>query len=264
MWRSLKKVTVAGLCTVGVIGLSAGNRHLSAQSKRGHQPGFAVVSIKPMPPGVRGHGLIFSPGGYRGVASLDRLVTLAYELYDSRRLRGAVGWMRSDHFQVETRTSHPTSRPEQDLMLRTVLTDRFGLKFRWESSTVPGFSLVVAKGGPKLKRASPGAPSGIYKSSDSAYGDKGGGIGDLVWWLGLLTGGKPVLDQTGLKGRYEIELHFVPSSDPSSNGPKERAVPVLGPTLFSALRNQLGLELEPTKVPMRDFVILSAHEPTPN
>jgi len=82
----------------------------------------------------------------------------------------------------------------------------------------------------------------------------------LVWWLENLTG-EPVLDQTGLTGKYRIAVK-IPRPPPGST--VAHGAPIDDQSLFSAITDQLGLELRPARVLVQEFVILSARQPAPN
>jgi uncharacterized protein (TIGR03435 family) len=124
-------------------------------------------------------------------------------------------------------------------MLQALLADRFRLAFHNETT------LLVGKNGPKLKKAKDDEQAGITRSSESDFH-----VAFQRWPLtGLantLSGvlGRPVRDQTGLAGTYDFELEW--STDPSIHS---------GPSIFTAVEEQLGLRLEPGKGPVEIMVI---------
>ena len=128
-------------------------------------------------------------------------------------------------------------------LLQHLLQQRFHLAAHWESRTVPGYELVVAKGGAKLQPAKEGVhpygqilPDGIQAS--------GYGLDSLAAILHSPTG-RPVVNKTGITGTYDIKLDYAPRNDPNSTLPD----------LFTAIQEQLGLKLVSQKVPAQILVI---------
>jgi uncharacterized protein (TIGR03435 family) len=127
--------------------------------------------------------------------------------------------------------------------LRQLLEQRFKLAVHREPKEVPGYALVAAKGGPKLH---PGA--GASASGGIIYP---GGIRGPKWTMASFAAalsspvGRPVIDQTGIQGDYEIEVAYARDGDTDS--------PL--PSVFTALQEQLGLKLEPRRVPIEILVI---------
>jgi uncharacterized protein (TIGR03435 family) len=160
-------------------------------------------------------------------------------------------------------------------MFQSFLRDRFQLKVHREPKELPVLALVVAKGGPKLQQARAGDtyPDGI-KGPD---GKPAGHAGMMMWGPGRLTGqgipvanlvppltqqlGRIVQDKTGLTGMYDIELHWTaddaaPDSRSASDSP--------GPSIFTAMQEQLGLKLESQKAPVEVLLIDHVEQPPPN
>jgi uncharacterized protein (TIGR03435 family) len=238
-------------------------------------PAFEVASVRPGTPGVNGvrggcHGIdsIYGPSELappplgRCVITdgrLSHLISIAYKLNAIGLIKGAPDWVMGgdERFTVQAKADDPTKATEAQLlqMLQTLLEDRFRLKFHRENRDMPGFALVVAKSGPKLQSARgdrsgmdfgpsgkprPGEPTTITGHKYS-----------MPMLAQLLTqiGPGPVTDETGVQGEYEIKLSWDETA---------------GPSLFTALQEQLGLRLEPRKVPVSFFVIESAERPHEN
>ena len=261
---------------------------------------FDVVSVKPCAPGAtsgtRG-------GGSGGGASLGSftitcqtvtyLIDLAYVYYSGKPptdpinawvrksvrdwIRGAPSWAESERFTIEARTSGPTERDVMyGPMLRAVLEERFRLKTHVAIEDVAMWGLTVAKGGPKFKPSAPGDcvaldpktpptremflahPDRPFcgkrfrfpgpKSSNWTFG--GQTLQALAESLSDDLDAR-VIDQTGLSGEFTMALNY---GDDDSGGP----------TLFSAVKDQLGLELVTTKGPRGTIVVDSVERPTPN
>jgi uncharacterized protein (TIGR03435 family) len=222
-----------------------------------------VISVKP------NHSL--NPSGSIG-SSMDSLriqnMTLisvfltAFGLKSEDQIVGLPGWVNSDNFDiqakmdVETASAFKQMRPEEHIrqwnsFLREVLENRFGLKFHLEEQERPVYNLVVTKQGLKIKESSSDA-NGSYYSGPDRFSASKCQMSSLVF---SLTGSldRVVIDKTGLTGRYDIDLTWSPDSEPNS-----------GPSIFTALQEQLGLKLEPAKAPVDMIVIDHIERPSEN
>ncbi|HXE06643.1 MAG TPA: TIGR03435 family protein [Acidobacteriaceae bacterium] len=232
---------------------------------------FDVISVKPMGPG----SCSLDGGGIRPLADgisascvpLAFVVESAYRLLDQDRIVDLPKWAQSESlmYSFEARVSGEDarayamlSREDQVRMLQQVLTDRFQMKAHMETREVAAFDLVIAKGGPKLKEPAAGEPS------QSAF--FGAGNGDIKWANAPLTNlkfllgdevGKPVMDKTGLTGKYDFRLEFTPAARAATDDSGR-------PSVFTALEEQLGLKLVPAKEPVEVLVIDSIEQPAAN
>ena len=157
--------------------------------------------------------------------------------------------LESERFDV-TASFAPHSTSEQlGTMLQKLLADRFGLKFRRESKELPAFALTVAKGGPKFKTAA--ADGGVSTNSSGGRWRMTAKI-TMRRLAELLTepAGRPVLDQTGLSGSFDLTLDW----SANETGPEKDAPP----SLFTALQEQLGLKLDSVRAPVESIVVDSA------
>jgi uncharacterized protein (TIGR03435 family) len=171
-------------------------------------------------------------------------------------------------------------------MLKALLAERFKVMVHSESKELPVYELVVAKNGSKLHVATPGDtyPDGIKGGNGKGLGgdllvgfgtgkvtgqgvDMGSFVHGLEWWLK-----RPVVDKTGLTGRYDFTFHFArdmtqarPGAGESADGGALGGVPETGePSLFTALQEQLGLKLEAKKDPLAVIVIDRVERPSGN
>ncbi|HLH30168.1 MAG TPA: TIGR03435 family protein, partial [Terriglobia bacterium] len=129
-----------------------------------------------------------------------------------------------------------------------------------ETRETQGYLLIPAKDGTKLKNAPKDeAASAMQTRSSASY--RNFGVGQLVLFLSTIVG-RPVIDGTGLTGRYDIELKWTPSEleAPRSDSTDSQS----GPSLFTALQEQLGLRLESSKVPAEYLIVDHAEMPTSN
>jgi uncharacterized protein (TIGR03435 family) len=140
-------------------------------------------------------------------------------------------------------------------MMQAMLADRFRLEFHRETKTRPEYALVVAKGGPKLQAA---AEDEHLSSSQGDRLLKGSAlpVSTLASML-ISVVGAPVLDQTGLTGKYDVDLKFAPLLETAVEDENL-------PDIFAALQDKLGLKLEAIKGPVEVLVIDRAEMPTAN
>jgi uncharacterized protein (TIGR03435 family) len=233
---------------------------------------FEVASIKPSQgaPG-QGGGIKALPGGQEYTARnvpVKLIISLMYKV-PMRQISGGPGWIETDLWDIEAKADHSYNLDDLHTMFQNLLTDEFKLKFHKEIKDGPVYALSVDKGGPKMK---------VNESTQDFKIPIGGGpdgtvIGTRVpmqyfaWWLGqavLQRDGRPVIDKTELTGNYDFTLAFAPDLPP--NVPRENLPPGLldRPTIFDALRQQLGLKLEAQKGPVPYYVIDQAEKPAVN
>jgi uncharacterized protein (TIGR03435 family) len=224
---------------------------------------FEVVSIKPHPQPVNVSSNMLKGATYRGMAIT--LVDLIQDAYDLKhgQVSGGPGWATSDRFDVEAKADGEEelgwdrARP----MLQAMLADRFKLKVRREMKEVAAYDLVIAKGGPKFKENTdpevkhPGFSMYVDASAAHFKATKGQ-LSGLVLQLPFSVG-RPVVDKTELGGGYDFKLDWAPDNSPAANDGSVA-------TLFTALQEQLGLKLEPSKTTQEMLTIESAEKPSGN
>jgi uncharacterized protein (TIGR03435 family) len=222
---------------------------------------FEAVALKQAPKGARAVArLNIAPGRLSApAASLRYLITEAFGLAGFQ-VADVSGWMESDLYTIIASTGHAADVQESRVMLRGLLESRFRLKTHREVRQTPVFALVVDRGGPKLTPSSDGqAPVGSQPSDAEVILPIGSTISDLVKHLNTRSGplavGRPVIDQTGLDGRYIIRLTFQVAVD------REAGAGTYSIDYPSALRKELGLRLDPVNAPVEFLVIESAQKP---
>jgi uncharacterized protein (TIGR03435 family) len=259
---------------------------------------FEVATIKPCPPGYL-HRSMYLPGGTAenfgaGMATVESLIGFAYgidfslamgpgNLYMPHppELIGAPEWVSTDRYDLAAKADAatvaawsklPEKQQDEELksMMRALLAERFHLTMGHERREMPVWALVVAKGGPKLKTTA-GLPADVNEPGDEGYDESKplkfrlqGGAGLIQGWdiaIDALTSelwlrereldGRKILDRTGLTGAYDMTLKWDPTD-------------TTGPSLFTAIQEQLGLKLESTKAPMDVLVIDHIDRPSAN
>ena len=255
---------------------------------------YEVASIKPEKSGSMMFRVLNTPDGFSAVSTVQMIIRVAYGIEDNQ-ISGAPGWVGSEKYDVEAKMDQVTAEklkklreaqtePARQHMLQTLLADRFKLTVHRETKELPIYSLVVAKGGSKLHEAKPGDtyPNGI-KGFDGRPAPPGAhlmrmgrgeltaqGIGmEQVAHLLTQQTGRTVVDNTGLKGNYDFALHWTPDqSTPTLNGPgggpDSSTSSESGPSIFTAIQEQLGLKLESQKGPVEILVIDHVEKPSEN
>jgi uncharacterized protein (TIGR03435 family) len=239
---------------------------------------FEVASIKPSPPGrtVDQGGLRteFSARGFRAVnLGVKDLIVAAYRR-DYSQVSGGPKWIdpnmltTDDRYNIEAKAAGEASEDQIRQMLQTLLMDRFKLAAHGESVTQTVYDLVVAKRSPRLQEVK------VEQYVSKARTGGGRVIADQLTMRDLathLTGQvrTPVADKTGLTGVYKFSLEWTPESlrvpgigAPPANG--EPGIDANGPSLFTALQEQLGLKLEPAKGTVEVLVIDHVERPSEN
>jgi len=242
-------------------------------------PSFEVASVKAVPPSEQ-----VRPGGMQGVdrpgqfiathTSLRNLILTAYDVapYQSDLVSG----LPPDRnlYDIEAKVPAGTNRERFRAMLQNLLAERFGVVVHWVEKEVPGYDLVVAKGGPKLQEAEkrpadapqgdtpplrrsaggwpvlpPGIPNiglfGAYGNPITHLAAKMQTVADLIHEVQLLMD-RPLIDKTGLTGTYDFTLDFAAPGNAAYPPPPSESSDVASepaPDMFAALERQLGLKL---------------------
>lgn len=239
--------------------------------------GFEVATIRPSPPGTLGRYTRMQ-GGHQFVAkncSIKFLVGAAYDL-NPRMISGGPAWTESDHYDILAVTpgEKQPSVAQQMIMLQGLLADRMKLNFHREVKEMPIYSLSVARTGSKLK-ASAAPPEDQPNVLSTVFPAASGGIDHVLMpahnatmtvFVSVLQRGildRPVVDNTGLTGRYDFDLEWAPD-ETQFGGELSPGVPDHAePDLFAAL-DQLGLRLEKTRGPVQALVIDHVERPSAN
>jgi uncharacterized protein (TIGR03435 family) len=255
---------------------------------------FEAASVRPAPIRVdRGKVVSGGPGTpdpgqivYTGL-SLRALIFMAYNVRPYQLT--APSWMSEDSFDIVAKVPPGANRQDVATMLRNLLTDRFRLKVRREERPTSAYALTVAAGGPKMRAYPLELPDGFVEKAPPHYGlDQDGmftipeGFANSIMMtrngatriavarqpLGNLCDllsralQRPVVDQTGLTGRFDAVLTFAADTAVPASGPgvESGGSPSYGASVFGALQSQLGLKLEPKRLPVEFLVVESAEK----
>jgi uncharacterized protein (TIGR03435 family) len=240
-------------------------------------PAFDFASIRQNVDPKSGWRMQFTADGVSAVdVTMQYALEEAYGLYDLRRWSSGPDWLNRRRFNIEARfdpAEHKNLTLEQRrAMLQQMLADRCKLVVHHEPKEFPLYAMVIAKNGPKLSETKSERMNSqnLYRSSCLITGTSRtnhlemqgcttGEFASILTDQARLDLNRNVIDQTGLSGRYDIVLHWTPE-DPAL---AERLNPD-GPPIFTALKEQLGLSLRPTKGMLDTIVVDHIEMPSEN
>ena len=285
-------LTVAGMAAIAgpiAFGLmhAPQSRAQSPAADSTPRPSFDVVSIKPNHGGSGLFRINAEPGRFvADGATVKFLLQFAYHVNDAQ-IFGAPSWIDSEHYSMDAKLDDSAIDAQRKLgrdeggeqlrlMVQSLLADRFKLTLHHETKELPIYTLVVAKNGPKLQASAdapedsaPPGPPGPPGGPQARHSFRMNGSGNLIVisqnldrFADLLSHqlGRPVVNNTGLTGNYDFTLKWTPDQGRGQmpGGPSENAPPppdASGPSIFTALQEQLGLKLESQKGPVDTLVI---------
>jgi uncharacterized protein (TIGR03435 family) len=220
---------------------------------------FDVISIRRNLNGGQNTGINLLAGGRISVTNttLKTLIRNAYGIL-SFQLAGETGWIDSEYYDVEAKTGVAESLSQEQLkpLLQSLLADRFHLKVHWETREENVYALVVDKSGPRMSENSEGKePSMNTQKNNGRVRMKGIGVPMAILAANLGNQlGRIVVDKTGLPGAWDFQGAWEIEPAPDS----------AAPSIFTGVREQLGLRLVGQKGPVQMLVIDQAERPSGN
>jgi len=285
-WRARSLCFGNGLMLVAAV---AGAAVFGQTQQLVARPEFEVASIRPHASGDN-KAFVQALQGRLVMQnfSLKQLILFAYDV-PSNQVSGVQGWMDSIRYDIQATTdSKMTVKQVEGPMLQTLLEERFQLKMHRETMERPVYELTVDKGGVKMQPSKegsctsyfmdspppvpePNAPRPVYCDFPHLAGDgtnwtlEGAGVsvGKLVITLARSGLDRPVVDKTGLSGGFDLHLKWAAEPPPGNPEPGTMDDPA-GLSIFTALKEQLGLRLESTKGPVDVLVIDHVEKPSEN
>jgi uncharacterized protein (TIGR03435 family) len=225
---------------------------------------FEVVAIHPSRADSMNTQIQMQPGGRLIIvnATLRTLIRNAYGVLPFQII-GEPKWSEIDHFDINAKNSSGQEMTQESArpLMQNLLADRFHLKAHWETREEAVFALVVEKDGPKFQPHADSLQHGMNSSRQPGKVNMRGADVTMTQLADELAFRlqRFVIDQTGLAGHYDFILHWNP--DPVIDGASANESE---PSLGTALHEQLGLKLNPTKGPVKVLVIDAAEKPTEN
>jgi uncharacterized protein (TIGR03435 family) len=287
----MRLTTVAVFVTLTGIAIAQGN-----SPGRGNVPApkFDVASIKPVAPGSRMITSRSLPGGAVDLhnVTVEELIVNAWHIFPYQIL-GAPAWIRTAAYDISAKPETAVKPGEVNLMLQALLKDRFELAMHHETRNLPIYALVIARkdgtlgpslveskeggcavripGNPPPPRPDPAKPAtrwcGLLMMRPRKLSGAAVPIVALAEQFSLRLG-RTVMDMTGLKGNYDIDLEWTADEGafPFLEGSSDPVAPPdpQGQTILTALKEQLGLKIESRKASVEVIVIDHVERPTAN
>ena len=297
---TLTVMVVGALMAPRLLAQSSAQSPTGQSAPTGDRPAFDVVSIKANKSGagmINVGGSLAQPGGlYRATnVPLRLLITFSYKL-NPHLLIEAPEWdhLLSERFDIEAWADGNPGMDDKLLMIQSLLADRFKLVMHKEKRQMPFYALVASKpgkvgpkltahsddlkcldmGGPPPAFPAPGAPLPAFCGGFIVYVKPGdahatGNNVTMDMLVSQLSGfvDRPILDHTGLSGKFDVDLEFIPLQGPGALAAGSNAASTdasAPPELFTAIQEQLGLKLEPQNGPVDVLVIDHVEEPSEN
>jgi len=222
---------------------------------------FDAATVKPNNSGSSSSGTESTNGLLRITnQTLLRMIQYAYNLHDFQ-ISGGPAWVRSDRYDVTARPEGSVHEKQMREMLQSLLSERFHLQFHRQTQEGPIYALLIGKNGPKLQPALESDNSGISSNSTAVMTMKGTHVTMEEIAASLANRvGRSVIDKTSLSGRFDFELSWVADLTLAA-GTRDPGADVSGPSIFTALQEQLGLRLDSQKGPIEMLLIDHAEKP---
>ena len=231
---------------------------------RNADPDWEVATVKPSDPNdtrgqhirLNGRHVIFFD------TTVEQFLLMAYGIQKSQ-IVGEPDWARTTRWDVDgvPDVEGTASWPQTQSLMRKILAERFNLQLHHEQREMPVFALTVVRGGPRITPSTADPNTWMDQQNSESNGRhvealKNASMADLVLILQFRVD-RPIVDQTGLKGRYDLKLQWTldETQTPAPDAP---------PGLFTAIQDQVGLKLERVKAPADTLVIDKLQKPEAN
>ncbi len=237
-------------------------------------PSFEVATIKPSKPDQPGKAITVQGRNLVTInTTLGDLITFSYGL-NLKQVVGAPAWIETDKYDVTAQPEGEGMPNDRQLkgMMQKLLADRFKFTFHHDKKELSVYVLSLAKNGPKLTK-SEGDPNGLpglfFRGRLGALAVRDATIGDFTTMIlqGVVLD-RPVLDQTGITGKYDFTLDWTPDDSQFSGMGATIPPPTdsasAPPPLFTAIQEQIGLKLDATKAPADVLVVDHIEQPSAN
>jgi uncharacterized protein (TIGR03435 family) len=229
---------------------------------------FAVATIKPSPPDtvaatqIRGNRFVTE-----GTTFVD-VFKYAYNVHPGQ-VMGGPEWLRTEKFDIvaDPETEKRPSSDQMKAMVQQLLVERFHVVMHHEQNVLSVYALVKTAGTPKLTKST-ADPSGIPVVGYSPNGELEVGnatMANFATFLQRFVLDRPAVDQTGIAGRFDLVLRWTPDNFRAAGKPGDLQDDASAPpSLFTAIKEQLGLKLQPTKAATDVFLIDRVEQPSEN
>ncbi len=225
-------------------------------------PEFEVATVKPGKPEDRGPRYMFDNRRFSAVhVTLSQLVQFAYSIQE-KEIGNAPDWFRTETYDIAGKPGGEgePSIPQWKTMVKKLMADRFQLKFHNEKREMGVYALTLTKTGPKFDK-SDGGPYDVpmLGFGPGNMGATNATMTQIAEAMQQAALDRPVIDQTGLTGRFDLRMRWTPA-----DAPAEAQNADAPPDLFTAMQEQLGLKLVATKAPVDVLMIDHVQKPSAN
>jgi uncharacterized protein (TIGR03435 family) len=223
---------------------------LAAFGQPAPPPAFEVASVKPNT-SESGSSRTSGTTGQLTITnrSLKQLIEMAYSVQDFQ-IAGPE-WLSAAKFDIVAKIPAGAQTDQRPAMMQSLLAERFHLAVHRDSREMPAHALVVAKSGPKMQQVEPGGTNMNNSGNNNSrhITAERVSMAALAETLARIVE-HPVVDQTGLPGVYSLKLEYTPD-----NAKSDRPDGAAGPSIYTALQEQLGLKLQTQKLPVEIIVV---------
>jgi uncharacterized protein (TIGR03435 family) len=248
-------------------GQDARSSPANGAGNRAAPPAFEVASVRPSDPASR---ISIRRSGDRlntSNTSLEFLITWAYDIRNDR-LFGKPKWLDSVHYDIAAKAGESLAPGLLQRIMQSLLATRFQLAIHRETRELPMYALVVGKDGAKVHLTEARGDPGQNPFNMTNRGRLTGSQVTAAMLANVLSNqlGRSVQDQTGLQGVFDFELEWEPDTDAQSTNVDGASEPSIGartgPSIFTAIQEQLGFKLEPRRGPV-EVIVIDHIESTP-
>jgi uncharacterized protein (TIGR03435 family) len=233
-------------------------------------PEFAVATIKPSNPDAPGKAFRVNGRNFSTLnTTLNDMITFAYGIHAKQIVDGP-SWMESEKFDIAAQPDGEgqPSGEQWRVMLQKLLRERFQLEFHRDKRELSVYAITVGRSGPKLTKSESqeNLPSLFFRGLGNLPA-RNATMTDLANLMQSAVLDRPVINQTGIEGRYDFLLDWTPDEFQFSGlgaRPPAPGKDATKPDLFAAFQEQLGLKIETTKAPAEVFVIERVTRPSEN
>ena len=235
-------------------------------------PSFEVATIKPSKPDDQRKAFLVRGNRFQIInETLSEMISFAYGVH-AKQVIGAPDWVEKDKFDIDAKPDGEGAPSEKQWkgMLQKLLVERYKLTFHHDKKELSVYVLSIAKSGPKLTKSEgdPNGLPGLFFRALGALNVRNATMADFAGLMQQAVLDRPVLDQTGLTGRFDFTLNWTP--DDSQFGGMGAKIPpptdsaTAPPNLYTAIQEQIGLKLDATKAPADVLVIDHVEKPSEN
>lgn len=267
MKAEMRGFAMAALFVAIALGQNSGGSEAPGPMSRDASPGFEVATVKPSDPAGNNSG--FKSSGRRVFAvreTVKSLITFAYGVHESQVVDGP-SWIDTEYFDVNGQPDQQgvPNLSQMRTMYRKLLADRFGLVAHSAKRELPVYVLSAGKGAAKLapSQRQGNLPDQTMRRS-GLLAETNATMEEFAGSLQVMVLDRPVLDRTGITGRFDFTLHWTPDELLTAGGGRSGGQGDGAPSLFTAVQEQLGLKLESTKAQADVLVIEKVQRPSEN